>query len=113
MSVEAVRRIVLAICLAGIAGMIASSVAASTGAALTFGLITAVAVICAMVATAVTSGAERRHPNRHQQGVVDEAQAAKVEQLVRRFVAEGVDEGQVRELVSEAVRLGRGGTPAR
>lgn len=109
MSVRAVRRVALAICVAGIAGMIASSVADSTGAALTFGLITAVAVICTMVATAVTSGAGRGHPSPRQQGVVDEAQAAKVEQLVRRLVAEGADEDQVRGLVSEAVRLGRGG----
>lgn len=113
MSVEAVRRVVLAICLFGIAGMIASSVAASTGAALTFGLITAVAVICAMVATAVTSGAQRRGPDQHRRSPVDEAQAARVEQLVRGLVKDGAAEDHVRQLVSEAVRLGRGEGPTR
>ncbi|HVE46161.1 MAG TPA: hypothetical protein VNA57_05395 [Acidimicrobiales bacterium] len=111
MSAKAVRRIVLAICAGGIAGMIASSIAASTGAALTFGLVTAVAVLCAMVATAVTSGVAARGGNGGDRAlVVDEAQAAKVEQLIRRIVGQGAPEDQVRDLVSEAVRLGRGGS---
>lgn len=112
MSVKAVRRIVLAICAAGIAGMIASSVADNTGLALTFGLITAVAVICAMVATAVTTGAHRRGQFQQAKLVVDETQAAEVEQLVRRLVEQGAGEDEVRALVSAAVRLGRGSTPA-
>ncbi|MEO7836016.1 MAG: hypothetical protein ABIS21_00055 [Acidimicrobiales bacterium] len=97
------RRIVLAICGGGIAGMIVSSVAANTGAALTFGLLTAAAVLCAMVATAVTAGARVGGPL-----VVDETQAAKVEQLVRQVVDQGAEEAQVRALVSESVRLGQG-----
>lgn len=112
MSVKAVRRIVLAICIGGIAGMIASSVADHTGAALTFGLITAAAVLCAMVATAVTSGAERRGRDRQVQAVVNDAQAAEVERLVGRLVGQGAGEDDVRALVSEAVRLGRGGRPS-
>lgn len=62
MTLKAVRRIVAVICVVGVAGMIASSAAESSGAALTFGLITAVAVLCSMVATAVTSGC-RREPD--------------------------------------------------
>ena len=49
----AVRRAVIAVCVVGIAGMIAGSVADNNGMALTFGLVTAVAVLCLMVAPAV------------------------------------------------------------
>lgn len=48
-----VRRVVIAICILGIAGMIAGSVADNNGVALTFGLVTAVSILCLMVATAV------------------------------------------------------------
>lgn len=58
--------------------MIASSVAGSAGAALTFGLATAVAVVCLMVATAVGG------PQGGSGGAVDEQQAARVEEAVSR-----------------------------
>jgi len=94
MSAVAVRRLVVAVYVLGIAGMIVSSIADNTGAALTFGLVTAVAVLCAIVATAVS-------------GRPDEEQAARVEAGVQELVAAGADEGAVRRLVSEAVRLGK------
>ncbi len=104
MSVSTVRRLVVVVCVAGVAGMIASSVADNNGAALTFGLVTAAAVVCLMVATAV-AGAPASAP--------DDAQAARVEEAVQRLVATGADEAQVRVLVGEAVRLGRSrGRPA-
>ena len=105
-STRAVRRVVLAVCVAGIAGMIVSSVNDNTGAALTFGLVTTVAVVCLVVATAVTRPAELP-PGAP--AAVDEAQAAHVEALVARLVAAGSDEQAVRSLVREAVRLGRSG----
>lgn len=95
MSAVAVRRAVVAVCVLGIAGMIVSSIADNTGAALTCGLVTAVAVLCAIVATAVSAP-------------VDEEQAARVEAEVQQLVAAGADEGAVRRLVGEAVRLGKG-----
>ena len=95
MSAVAVRRAVLAVCVLGIAGMIVSSIADNTGAALTAGLVTAVAVLCAIVATAVG-------------GPADEEQAARVEAGVQELVAAGADEAAVRRLVGEAVRLGKG-----
>jgi hypothetical protein len=57
-----------------------------------------------MVATAVTAepGSAARTAG------VDEAQAATVEALVGELVSQGADEQAVRELVGEAVRLGRG-----
>ena len=95
MSAVAVRRIVWVVAALGIAGMIVSSINDNTGAALTFGLVTAVAVLCLIVATAVA-------------GRPDEAHAARVEELVGEVVAQGADEATVRRLVGEAVRLGRG-----
>jgi hypothetical protein len=102
MSIRAVRWVVLAVCVLGIAGMIVASVNDNNGAALTFGLLTTAAVLCLVVATAVTRppGGTRTAP--------DEEQAAVVEDLVHRLVATGIAETQVRALVREAVRLGRG-----
>ncbi len=97
MTPQLVRAVVLVICAAGVAGMIVASIAGANGAALTFGLITAAAVACLMVATAVGT------PNRT--GSVDEERAAAVEALVARLVAGGADEQLVRQLVREASNL--------
>jgi hypothetical protein len=94
-----VRGAVLLVCAGGIAGMIVASAADDTTAALTFGLVTAAAVACLMVATAV-SGASAPASD------VDDGQARRVEDLVQQLVAEGVEESRVRRLVREAVRLG-------
>src|SRR2546427_12643462 len=96
-----VRWVVIGVCIGGIAGMIVGSVADNTSVALTFGLITAAAVACLMVATAVS-------PPAGSQPHFDEAQAARVEDLVGLVVAQGAAEETVRQLVGEAVRLGEG-----
>lgn len=98
MTSRLVRWVVLAVCAAGIAGMIGASVADAEGAALTFGLITAGAVICLIVATAVAGPGSGPVP-------VDEERAARVERMVRDLVAAGADETTVRQLVQEASRL--------
>jgi hypothetical protein len=85
-----VRSVVLVVCVLGVAGMIVASALDANGAALTFGLVTAGAVTCLIVATAVTGGP------------VDEQRASRVEELVGRLVAAGADEAAVRELVQEA-----------
>ena len=94
----------MGVCAVGIAGTVAGSVADNNDVALTFGLITAAAVLCLMVATAVsppgTTAAGR--------AAFDERQAARVEHLVETLVADGAHEDAVRRLVGEAVRLGRG-----
>lgn len=89
----------MAVCAIGIAGMIATSVADSAGGALAFGLLTAAAVLCLVVASAVTAGGAPADL---------ETQAARVDALVAEAVAAGADEHTVRRLVGEAVRLGRG-----
>jgi len=98
---QVVRWVVIGVCAAGIAGMVVGSVADNNDVALTFGLITAAAVLCLMVATAVS-------PQAAPVAAFDEGQAARVEQLVMRLVAAGAREDAVRRLVGEAVRLGRG-----
>jgi hypothetical protein len=93
--------VVLVVCVLGIAGMIVTSITDHNGAAITFGLITAAAVLCSMVATAVAAGGEPT------------ANAPLGEQLEARIAAlvdAGADEEAVRSLVGEAVRFGRSTT---
>src|SRR5438874_13683470 len=95
------RWVVMGVCAVGIAGTVAGSVADNNDVALTFGLITAAAVLCLMVATALS-------PQAAPASAFDEGQAARVDQLVTRLVAAGAREDAARRLVGEAVRLGRG-----
>lgn len=95
------RRVVLGACVAGIGGMIAGSVAGNDGVALTAGLVTAAAVGALMLTTAVAGAPAPAAP------VGAEELAAEVESKVRALVAGGADEASVRELVRDAVRLGR------
>jgi hypothetical protein len=105
-----VRRIVVAVCVGGVAGLIVTSILDRTGAAVTIGLVTAAAVVCLIVATAVAPPPTAATPPAAPPPPgVDEAQAARVEQLVGELVAGGADEGAVRDLVRESLRLGRGG----
>jgi hypothetical protein len=95
----------LVVCAAGIAGMIVTSILNHNGAAVTFGLITAVAVLCSMVAKAVAADTERRlgAPSAGE----TEVMADLLERQVEVVVTGGADEEEVRRLVGEAVRLGR------
>jgi hypothetical protein len=92
MSPVAVRRLVIAVCVGGIAGMIVSSIAESNGAAVTFGVITAVAVL---VLIAVTAAGPRP---------MTEEAAADLEASIQQLVDAGADEGAVRERVRKARR---------
>ncbi len=51
--------ITLVVCVAGIVGMIVTSILNHNGAAVTFGLVTAVAILCSMVAKSVATSTER------------------------------------------------------
>lgn len=107
-----IRAIVLAVCASGIAGMIVTSVTDHNGAAITFGLVTAVAVLCQMVATTVANeatgatGATGAPLDRSPSSDADAA-AADLEARIDRLVVAGADESMVRDLVRQAVRLGR------
>jgi hypothetical protein len=96
-----IRRLVLATCVLGIGGMIASSIAERTGVAITAGIVTAIAVICLVLVTAVSP------PGAFGPAVVDEAAAADVERRIAELVAAGADEASVRSLVRAVRRLAR------
>jgi hypothetical protein len=100
-----VRWVVIVVCVVGIVGMIVGSVGDDNGLALTFGLVTAAAVACLMVATAVSTTGSAA-PTASTERPFDEAQAARVEELIGRLVAQGAAEDEVRDLVREAVVLG-------
>ena len=82
--------------------MIIGSVADNNAVALTFGLVTAAAVACLIVVTAVTAPTAARTDER----------AERVEELIQGLVSAGADEEDVRALVREAVGLG-GRVPGR
>lgn len=96
-----IRRAVLATCALGIAGMIVASIAERTGAAITAGLVTAVAVVCMVLVTAVAG------PTAFGRPVIDEEAAADVERRIAELVAGGADEAEVRSLVRAVRRVDR------
>ncbi|MFN8039769.1 MAG: hypothetical protein U0Q07_11225 [Acidimicrobiales bacterium] len=109
-----VRRGVIVLSAVGIAGMIAGSILDNNGFAITFGLITAVAVGFLILLTAVIgrdafqgAGSERASDGADARRGVDERIAADVEARIERLVEAGADEGEVRRLVTRAVELGR------
>jgi hypothetical protein len=111
-SLRVVRGVTLIICAAGIAGMIVTSIGGHNGAAITFGLITAVAIVCSMVSTAVAADTAHRLTDRDAAGDVEhtlpvDRLAEIVENQVQAMASAGVDESALRALVGESVRLGR------
>jgi hypothetical protein len=98
MSERAIRRSLVAVCAAGIAGMIVTSIAASNAGALTFGLLTAAAATGLILVTAVTNGGRARDADQ-----LGEA----LEWRISRLVQSGADERAVRALAGEAVELGQ------
>jgi dipeptide/tripeptide permease len=102
MPLTAIRIVVIGLCAVGIIGMIVASVAGNNnGWVVTFGLITVVAVVILMA----FSAAARARPAA---ATVDEDTAARVEDGIRQLVEAGADETSVRNLVRDAVRMGRG-----
>jgi hypothetical protein len=99
MTLARVRAVVLVVFVGGIGGMIAGSIADSNAVAMTFGLVTAVAALMLVVATSVARGATVEF---------DEAAAARLEARIGDVVGAGADEAAVRDLVRDAVALGRG-----
>lgn len=104
-----VRRLVLVVFVGGIAGMIVGSIADNNGIAITFGLITAVAAICLMLVTSVTV----RAGDDGTSVVFDDEVAEEMEGRIQALVDDGADERSVRDLVRDAVVLGRTARPVR
>ena len=102
MPLSAVRYAVIGLCAVGIVGMIVASVAGNNnGWVVTFGLVAAVSIVVLMAFSAASRTTVAS-------GGVDETVAARVEQQIRSLVETGADETAVRDLVRDAVRLGRG-----
>ena len=97
------RRVVLVVFVGGIAGMVVGSIMDNNGTAITFGIITAVAALALILTTALVAGqpADR----------FDDERAEAVEARIVQLVAEGADESAVRDLVRDAVVLGRTARP--
>ncbi|MCU1500641.1 MAG: hypothetical protein JWM47_4594, partial [Acidimicrobiales bacterium] len=102
MVIRLLRLVLAGIFVGGIAGMIVNSVKDNNnGAVVAFGLITAVASLMLISFTYSSRQTIVRTP-------VDEDRARTVEGRVAGLVSEGADETEVRSLVRDAVRLGRG-----
>ena len=99
MQPKVVRLLVILVFIGGIAGMIVGSIADNNGIAITFGLVTAVAAICLMLVTSVTASTTEI--------TFDEGKAEAMEGRIEALVEAGADEEDVRDLVREAVLLGR------
>jgi hypothetical protein len=114
MSPRWIRRIVIVMFLAGIAGMIVGSVADNNGMAITFGLLTATAAVGLILVSSVAP------PEAFRKGGLavvdargfDEATAVDVEARIRILVEAGADEDSIRQLVQRAVQLGQNTEPA-
>jgi hypothetical protein len=107
LSPRVIRRIVLVIFVGAIGGMVGGSIADNNGIAVTFGLISAVAALGLILVTSVTTGPNG--PSFAPPAAFDEEAAVAMEARIEALVAEGADETVVRDLIREAVRLGRSG----
>ena len=101
MALRLIRSVCLVVFLAGIPSLIVSSIAGNNeGWVLTFGMTTAVAALVLMAVSAATSNTRL--------DAFDEVAAERLEQRVRQLVESGADESEVREVVRDAIDLGRG-----
>ncbi len=101
MAVRIVKAVCFALFVAGIPGLIVSSIAGNNeGWVLSIGMVTAVAALVLIAVSAVT--ATRRIDT------FDEVIAERVENRVRMLIEAGADEAEVRALVRDAIDLSRG-----
>ncbi len=95
-----VRGVGLVFCVVGIAGMIITSIADSIDAAIAFGFVGATGALALLLVGVLVPAVERA-------ASWNEAMATDVEERVRRLVAAGADEDEVRAAVDAATELGR------
>ena len=106
MSPRTIRRLVVVVFVSGITGMIIGSINDNNGVAITFGLITAAAALGLILVTAVAPP-ETFDRGRRAEAPPDEEAAARLEERIDALVRAGGDEAELRELVRQAVALGR------
>jgi len=120
-SPRTIRRLVVAVFVIGIVGMIVGSIADDNGVAVTFGLLSAAAAVGLILVTASApadafaaggrarardAGTPSGEAGQAGDGDGDAAGQA-IEEQVARLVAGGADEHDVRELVRRSVAFGR------
>ncbi len=97
----------VAISFVGVAGMIVGSIKDNNGIAITFGLVTAIAVVFLILLTTVVTAEVPGPPGDARPTAEPEQLARDVERRIQALVASGSDETEVRQLVTQAVQLGR------
>ena len=102
MAARWIRRVVIALCAAGVAGMIGASITNHIGVAITSGMVAAIAVLCLILVTAAAGPAAFAAPP-----AVDARAAEDLERRVQHLVEAGADETEVRSLLRAAGRLYR------
>jgi hypothetical protein len=102
-ALRVIRTICIIVFVAGIAGMIFSSINGNNvGLVTTIGLITAVAALVLLTASSV--GARRRID------VFDDVLAERIETQIGELSRDGVSEDRLRRLVADSIDLGRRAT---
>ena len=102
-ALRVIRTICIIVFVAGIAGMIFSSINGNNvGLVTTIGLITAVAALVLLTASSV--GARRRID------VFDDVLAERIATQIVEFSRDGVSEDRLRRLVADSIDLGRRAT---
>jgi len=100
----AVRAATIAVSGLGIVVMIIGSIADNNGIAITFGLLTAAAVLCLITTSAVAPPRRAR--------AISESDAEGLETAIQALVADGADEDAIRQLVRKAIDASRARDPA-
>jgi hypothetical protein len=106
-SPRAIRRVVIAVAVVGIAGIIVGSILNNTGLAITAGLMSAVAVGYLIVLTAAIGRQAFEVDEDERPETVDDALARDIEERVAELVEAGADEHKLRQLVTRAIEMGR------
>jgi hypothetical protein len=100
MSLRVIRIVCIAIFVAGIAGMIVTSINGNNvGLVTTIGLTTAISALILMTASTVA--------NKRRLDVFDDAKAERIERRIAELRAHGADEAELRSLVRDSIDLGR------
>jgi hypothetical protein len=98
--IRKLRRIVALVSVLSIASMIVFSIKDNASAAMTGGVLGAIGILCLMVGNAVHLG--------DNQGGAQEALGSELDARVAELVEAGADEHQARQVVTKAIRFGRG-----
>ena len=99
-SLRNIRMICVITFIAGIAGMIISSVDGNNvGRVTTFGVFSAIGALVLLASSTIA--------NRQRIEIFDDAAAEQLEHQITTLVADGADETSLRKIVRDAARLGR------